>query len=81
MMKKVLSLINSMNTGGSETFLMKMMRSIDRSKYQMDFCINVTEKCFYEDEIKQLGGRVFVIPPKSGNLLEFDNKRKLRICF
>ena len=71
MMKKVLCLINSMNTGGSETFLMKMMRSIDRSKYQMDFCVTAQDKCFYDDEILSLGGRIHRIPAKSEDLKGF----------
>lgn len=70
-MKRLLCLIGSMNTGGSETFLMKMFRGIDKSKYSMDFCINVEQECFYEKEIKELGGKVYKIPSKSENLKEF----------
>lgn len=65
-----------MNTGGAETFLMKVYRKIDRSRYQMDFCVNVSEKCDYEDEIKQMGGRFFRIPPKSENTKEFKKQLK-----
>ena len=60
-----------MNAGGAETFLMKIYRNIDRSRYQMDFCINVKEKCFYEDEILAMGGRIYRIPTKSENMAEF----------
>ena len=60
-----------MNAGGAETFLMKVYRQLDKQKYQMDFCINVREKCFYEDEILSMGGRIFRIPSKSENLKEF----------
>lgn len=74
-MKKVLCILSSMNAGGAETFLMKLYRNIDRTKYQMDFCINVKEKCFYEDEILDLGGVIYRIPSKSENLKEF--KRQL----
>ncbi len=61
----------NMNAGGAETFLMKVYRQLDTAKYQMDFCINVKEKCFYEDEIIDRGGRIFRIPMKSENLKEF----------
>lgn len=64
-----------MNAGGAETFLMKMYRAIDKSEYQMDFCVNVKEKNFYEDEILSLGGRMFRIPAKSQDLKEY--KRQL----
>lgn len=70
-MKRILCLISGMNAGGAETFLMKVYRQMDKTKYQMDFCINVKEKCFYEDEILSIGGRIFRIPSKSENLKEF----------
>lgn len=73
-MKRLLCIISSMNTGGAETFLMKLYRNIDRTKYQFDFCINVPEKCFYEDEILSLGGKVFRIPSKSQNTKAFKSQ-------
>ena len=50
-MKRVLCLISSVNAGGAETFLMKIYRELDKGRFQMDFCINTIDKCFYEDEI------------------------------
>lgn len=70
-MKRLLCVLSSLNAGGAETYLMKLYRTIDRSKYQMDFCINVNEKCFYEDEVIRLGGKIFRIPYKSASLKEF----------
>lgn len=62
--------MSSMNTGGAETFLMKQYRRIDREKYQMDFCVNVTERGFYDDEIEAMGGRIYRIPSKSESFKE-----------
>jgi len=73
-MERLLCLISGMHAGGAETFLMKIYRQLDRSKYQMDFCINVPEKCFYEDEIIAMGGRVYRIPSKSENRRVFARK-------
>ncbi len=70
-MKRLLCIIGSMNAGGAETFLMKVYRRLDKTKYQMDFCINVAEKCFYEDEITSLGGRIYRITPKSESVGNF----------
>lgn len=70
-MKRVLCIISNMNAGGAETFLMKIYRQLDRTKYQMDFCINVSEECFYESEILSLGGKIYRIPPKSVSLKNF----------
>lgn len=57
--------MSSMNTGGAETFLMKQYRRFDREKYQMDFCVNVAERGYYDDEIEALGGKIYRIPSKS----------------
>ncbi len=70
-MKRVLCLISGMNAGGAETFLMKLYRELDKSRFQMDFCINVTEKCFYEDEIISMGGKIYRIPTKSEDVKRF----------
>lgn len=71
--KRLLCIIGNMNAGGAETFLMKMYRSIDHSNYQMDFCINTNNECFYEDEIKTLGGKIYRISAKSQSIKLFKN--------
>lgn len=63
-MKRALCITANMNVGGAETFLMKLYRAMNRSRYQMDFCVSV-EANYYEAEIVSLGGRVYVVPPKS----------------
>ena len=60
-----------MNAGGAETFLMKVYRAMDKTKYQMDFCVNFEGENYYEDEIEALGGKIFRTPPKSNNVKEF----------
>ena len=70
-MKRLLCVLSNMNAGGAETFLMKLYRNLDREKYQMDFCINVVEKNFYEEEIISLGGKIYRIPSKSENVKGF----------
>lgn len=70
-MKRVLCITSNMNAGGAETFLMKIYRNIDRTRYQMDFCIHVFNTCVYEKEILSLGGRIYKIPPKSHSLKQF----------
>lgn len=70
-MKRLLCILSGMNAGGAETFLMKIYRQLDKTKYQMDFCISVPEKCFYEDEILSLGGKIYRISSKSASLKNF----------
>lgn len=57
-----------MNTGGAETFLMKMYRALDLNQYQMDFCVN-TDVNFYAEEIAKLGGKIYKVPLKSSHPL------------
>ena len=66
-MKKLLCIVGSLNQGGAETFLMKILRKIDRSKYMIDFCVMRNEIGEYEEEIKELGGKIYHITPKSQN--------------
>lgn len=73
-MKRLLCIISSMNSGGAETFLMKVYRKLDRSKYQLDFCVNTPDECFYSKEICEFGGRMFYVPSKSENSKEFKKK-------
>lgn len=75
-MKRLLCLISNMNAGGAETFLMKLYREIDKTKYQMDFCINIREKNYYEDEINSLGGKIYRIPARTKNLKSHNIKLK-----
>lgn len=58
-MVRVLILISSMDVGGAETFIMKVFRTIDRSRMMFDFLVSDHKKCFYDDEIKKLGGKIF----------------------
>lgn len=70
-MKRILCLVSSMNVGGAETFLMKLYRKIDRTEYQMDFCVNIFEDGFYDKEIVKMGGKIYHIPSKTQNLHKF----------
>ena len=62
---RLLCIVSSMDRGGAETFLMKIYREIDKTKYQMDF--GVTLPGAYDDEIKKMGGKIYYIPAKSKN--------------
>lgn len=54
---RVLQVIRHMNVGGAETFLMNVYRNIDRKKVQFDFL--VTGKGLFDEEIRQLGGKIY----------------------
>lgn len=53
-------MIHSMNLGGAENFIMNIYRNIDRSRVQFDFLVNC--EGVFDDEIRQMGGRIWRIP-------------------
>ena len=57
---RILHIIGGLNLGGAENFLMNIYRNIDRTKIQFDFLVN--RGGAFEDEIKELGGKIFYIP-------------------
>ena len=61
--KRILHILGGLNQGGIESFVMNVYRSIDRTKYQFDFF--VVNDGFYGDEIRSMGGRVFVHEKRS----------------
>lgn len=61
-MIRVLHSVSNMDCAGIETMLMNYYRHIDRTKVQFDFLVNKTKPGFYDEEIKKLGGRIFVSP-------------------
>ena len=63
--QRLLCIVSNMDAGGAETFLMKMYRQLDRTRYQMDFVVSGDKRGYYEDEIERLGGRVFRITRKT----------------
>lgn len=61
-MIRVLHSVSNMDRAGIETMLMNYYRKIDRSEVQFDFLCNKTKPGAYDEEIKQLGGRIFHTP-------------------
>lgn len=55
------------NLGGIETYLLKLTKNIDRTKFQFDFLILGSDKpCFYE-ELKELGCRFHFVTDRRKN--------------
>jgi glycosyltransferase involved in cell wall biosynthesis len=55
---RVLHVVGGMNRGGVETWLMHVLRKIDRQQFQMDFLVHTREPCAYDDEIRALGSKI-----------------------
>ncbi len=59
---KILHVVGGMNRAGTETWLMHVLRHIDRERFQMDFLVHTTEPCAYDDEIRALGSKILPCP-------------------
>lgn len=61
-MIRVLHVVTIMNRNGLENRIMDIYRNIDRSLVQFDFLTHREEKGAFDDEIENLGGRIYHVP-------------------
>ena len=69
---RVLHIVGGMTRGGVETWLMHVLRHIDREQMQMDFMVHTAKACAYDDEVRALGVgscRASVIPGHGSTLI------------
>ena len=61
-----------MDAGGLENYIMNLYRQMDRSKIQFDFLVHYGKRCFFDQEIIQMGGRIFRLTVREDhNLLKY----------
>jgi glycosyltransferase involved in cell wall biosynthesis len=58
----ILHIIGAMNRGGVETWLMHVLRHIDRSQFQVDFLVHTGQPAAYDQEIRSLGSAIIPCP-------------------
>lgn len=77
-MKRAIYIVTSMDAGGAETVFMKFYRVLDKSKYQIDFCVSSHDPGFYDEEIKKLGGKIVHTVKKSeGPIASFKRLKEI----
>jgi glycosyltransferase involved in cell wall biosynthesis len=59
---KILHIIGAMNRGGVESWLMHLLRNMDRTRFQMDFLVHTHKSAAYDTEIQTLGSCVIPCP-------------------
>jgi glycosyltransferase involved in cell wall biosynthesis len=57
-LKRILHVVGRLDRGGAETWLVQVLRHIDREKYQMDFLVHTTDAGAYDAEVLSLGARI-----------------------
>ena len=78
-MIRVLQIIDHMESGGIQAFVMNVYRHINREEIQFDFLLHHQGKHSYYHEIEELGGRIYYVEPRSKGLLV--NRRSLKDFF
>ena len=56
---RILHVVGGMDRGGVETWLMHVLRQIDRTQFQLDFLAPADQNYQYTDELKSLGSQIF----------------------
>jgi glycosyltransferase involved in cell wall biosynthesis len=76
---RILHVVGGMNRGGVETWLMHVLRNIDRDRFQMDFLVHTEKPCPYDDEASALGSKIIpCLSPAKPWLYARNFKRILR---
>lgn len=57
---RILHVVRYLEQGGIQNLLMNLYRNIDRQRVQFDFL--VCGEGFFDEEVKSLGGRIYVMP-------------------
>lgn len=55
---RILHVVGAMNRGGVETWLMNVLRNIERKRFRMDFLVHTDKPASYDEEIVGLGSDV-----------------------
>lgn len=76
---RILHVVGGMNMGGVETWLMHVLRNIDRDRYRMDFLVHTDHPCVYDEEIRALGSAIIpCLRPANPVLYAYNFLRILR---
>src|SRR5208337_3468794 len=55
---RILQVVGGMERAGVETWLMHVLRQIDRDRFRMDFLVHTDHPCAYDEEIHSLGSKI-----------------------
>lgn len=61
-MIRILHSVSNMDRGGIESMLMNYYRHIDKSEFQFDFLCNKPKPGDFDDEIRAMGGNIYISP-------------------
>ncbi len=71
---RILVVLGNSGRGGAQTFAVNLLRTIDKSRFQVDFVFNELDGG-YEEDIRKLGSKIYLVPSfKVFNWLDFRKK-------
>ena len=69
-MIRVLQIVDSMDMGGIQAFIMNVYREINKQEIQFDFLVMRQHHQIFEDEIVSSGGKIFKIASRRDSILK-----------
>ncbi len=57
-MRRILHVLRCLDYGGAETWLLNVLRHIDRKRFKMDFTVHAARPGAYDEEVRRLGARI-----------------------
>lgn len=78
---RVLQVVTNMDMGGLENRIMDIYRNIDKDKVQFDFLVHRNQEGYFDNEIKQLGGNIYRLPPITPITLIWKYKKEAKNFF
>ncbi len=60
--RRILHVLDAMERGGIATWLMTVLRHINRNAFHQDFLVHTDEPCAYDEEARLLGARIIPCP-------------------
>lgn len=70
-MTNVLFISQYLNVAGTETFMMNVLKNIDKNKFQVDFLIFSEEESSYSKEAKLLGSNIYRLPSRRNGMIYY----------
>lgn len=74
---RILIIDGKLICGGVESFLMNIYRHLDRERVQFDFLVHYRDEFYYDNEVKQMGGKIYRLSFRNDkNILKYKKDLK-----
>lgn len=74
-MERIAIIVGKMDSGGKRNLIMNYYRNLNKEKFQFDFYVDSDSNSVPKEEIVNMGGNVFVLPPYQ-NIIKYRKELK-----